>query len=120
MAPCILRQTTILKAKSSSSVQRDSFGFGFFGSIQLFNTFIIKNYDLLGIKDEHEDPTKKIRYFKNKLAKLTALLGKIDDESDDETDFLSEFPIQSEEQLESLEERIKDNVLLQHELVYFH
>lgn len=69
--------------------------------------------------DEEFDgnPTQRIRFFKNKLAKLTALLGKVDDDSDDETEFLSEFPIQSEEQLESLEERIKDNVILQHKLV---
>lgn len=44
---------------------------------------------------------------------------KVDDDSDDDTEFLLEFPIQSEEQLESLEERIKDNVILQHKLASF-
>lgn len=53
------------------------------------------------------------------MAKLTALLGKVDDDSDDETEFSLEFPIKSEEQLESLEERIMDNVVLQHKLVCF-
>lgn len=57
-------------------------------------------------------------FFKKKLAKLTALLGKVDrDDSDDETDIRFEFPLKTEEQMESLEERIKDDMALQFKMV---
>lgn len=79
-----------------------------------------KNYKYVsGKEDEDEgDPSKRILFFKKKLAKLTALLGKVDgDDSDDELSF--EFPLETEEQMESLEERIKDDMALQFKLVCF-
>lgn len=52
------------------------------------------------------------------MAKLTALLGKVDgDDSDEDLSF--EFPLKTEEELESLEERIKDDMSLQFKMVNF-
>lgn len=79
------------------------------------------NEFLLGIEpDEESDPSQKILFFKKKLAKLTALLGKVDGNvSDDENDLTFEFPLKTEEQMESLEARVKDDMALQYKLVCF-